>query len=123
MKKILLAVSFAMFAFSFSEAKKLYVEMEYHKNTIKLDDGSNKKAQTIKDGQGKDLKFASLIGALNYMSLQGWELLETTSVTEGYGYVIQDVGNSSTKTKVYYIFCKDVSDAELEEIVNNSYKM
>lgn len=48
--------------------------MEFHKNSIKLDDGTNKKRQPIKDEDGKDLKFISLIGALNYMSLQGREL-------------------------------------------------
>ena len=107
-----------LMAASIFEAKKLFVEMEYHKNCIKLDDGSNKKRKPIKDVSGKDLKFTSLIGAINYMSLQGWELVETKSVTKGAGYN----GVSSTDTKVYYIFCKEVSDEELEAIVANSYK-
>ncbi len=96
--------------------------MEFHKNSIKLDDGTNKKPQPIKDENGKDLKFTSLIGALNYMSLQGWELLETKSVTKGSGFVGAHGGASSTDTKVYYIFCKEVSDEDLQEAVNNSYK-
>lgn len=99
-------------------AKKLFVEMEFHKNSIKLDDGSNKKRQPIKGADGKDLKFTSLIGALNYMSIQGWELVDTKSVTQGGTYG----GYGSTDTKVYYIFSKDVPDEELEQIVNNSYK-
>lgn len=121
-KQFILLLILSFFACSNIQAKKLFVEMEFHKNTIKLDDGSNKKRQTIKDKDGKDLKFTSLIGALNYMSLQGWELVDTKSVTSGSGYVGAYGGSSSTNTKVYYIFSKDVSDEELEQIVNNSYK-
>ena len=122
MKKFLfLSIIFGLLSFS-GHAKRLFVEMEYHKNSIKLDDGSNKKAQTIKGENGKDLKFISLIGALNYMSLQGWELVDTKSVTSGGGYVGAYGGASSTSTTVYYIFSKDVSDEELTQIVDNSYK-
>lgn len=96
--------------------------MEFHKKSIKLDDGSNKKRQTLKDKDGQDLKFTSLIGALNYMSLQGWELEDIKSVTSGSGYVGVYGGVSSTSTKVYYIFSKEVSNEELEQVVNNSYK-
>ena len=56
------------------------------------------------------------------MSLQGWELVDTKSVTSGSGYVGAYGGGSETKTKVYYIFSKDISDEELEQIVNDSYK-
>lgn len=96
--------------------------MEFHKNSIILDDGSNKKRQALKGKDGKDLKFTSLIGALNYMSLQGWDLVDIKSVTSGSGYVGNYGGASSTSTKVYYIFSKNVSDEELERFVNNSYK-
>lgn len=115
-----LFIVFALFFLTMQPvgAKKLYVEMEYKKNSIRLDDGSNKKFQNVKGADGKDLKFISLIGALNYMSLQGWELVETKSVTKGGGYG----GISSTDTQIYYIFCKEVSDEELEKAVNNSYK-
>lgn len=122
MKKLLLLFLVMFFACSTIQAKKLFVEMEFHKNSIKLDDGSNKKRQAIKGDDGKDLKFTSLIGALNYMSLQGWELVDTKSVTSGSGYVGAYGGASSTSTKVYYIFSKDVTDEELEHIVNDSYK-
>lgn len=118
MKKTLILLMFAFLACSNIQAKKLFVEMEFHKNTIKIDDGSNKKRQPIKGIDGKDLKFTSLIGALNYMSLQGWELVDTKSVTQGGTYG----GYGATDTKVYYIFSKDVSDEELEQVVNNSYK-
>lgn len=118
MKKILLILILSFLTCSNIQAKKLFVEMEFHKNSIKLDDGSNKKRQPIKGKDGKDLKFTSLIGALNYMSLQGWELIDTKSVTQG-GTV---GGYGSTDTKVYYIFSKDVTDEELESIVKNSYK-
>lgn len=122
MKKIFLLSLLSILSFQFVPAKKLYVEMEFHKNSIKLDYGKSKKRHPIKDENGKALKFRSLIGALNYMSLQGWELLETKSVTKGSGYVGAYGGESSTDTKVYYIFCMDVTDEELEEAVNDSYK-
>ena len=118
MRKLIFTILATLFCFNFMQAKKVFVEMEYNKNSIKLDDGSNKKAQTLKDENGNDLKFISLIGALNYMSLQGWELLETKSVTSGEGFG----GISETKTKVYYIFFKEVSDEELQDIVSKSYK-
>lgn len=113
MKKLALFLILSFLACTNLQAKKLFVDMEFHKNTIKLDDGSNKKRQPIKDKDGKDLKFTSLIGALNYMSLQGWELVDTKSMTHGDGDI---------KTDVYYIFCKEVSDEELERIVKDSYK-
>ena len=115
MKRIILFILVSFMACSITQAKKLFVEMEFHKNCIKLDDGSNKKPQPLKDENGKDLKFTSLIGALNYMSLQGRELLDTKSVTSGGGYIGAYGGASSTETKVYYIFCKEVTDEELHE--------
>lgn len=114
MKKFVFVLLAIIFAYSNIQAKKLFVEMEFHKNSIKLDDGTDKECQAIKGEDGKDLKFTSLIGALNYMSLQGWELVDTKSVISGNGGL--------TDTKVYYIFSKDISDEELEEVVNNSYK-
>lgn len=96
--------------------------MVFYKNCIKLDDGSNKKPQTLKDDAGKEIKCVSLIGALNYMSLLGWDLVDTKSVTEGAGYVGTYGGASSTETKVFYIFSKEVSDEELQEAVERGYK-
>ena len=122
MKTLLVLFSLFLLTSQIVNAKKLYVEMECKKNSIRLDDGSNKKPQIIKGNDGKDLKFNSLIGALNYMSLQGWELVETKSVTKGGGYVGAYGGASSTSTTVYYIFSREVSDGELEAIVDNSYK-
>ena len=121
MKKLLLLI-LIFFAYCRIEAKKIFVEMEFHKNCIKLDDGTNKKPQTLKDETGKELKFTSLIGALNYMSLQGWDLVDTKSVVSGAGYVGTYGGASATNTKIYYIFSKEVSDNELQSAVEESYK-
>ena len=55
MKKILLILILSFLTCSNIQAKKLFVEMEFHKNSIKLDDGSNKKRQPIKGEDGKDL--------------------------------------------------------------------
>lgn len=122
MKTIAIALLLSLFACNNTQAKKLFVEMEFHKNCIKLDDGTNKKRQTLKDENGNDIKFTSLIGALNYMSLQGWDLVDTKSVTSGSGYVGTYGGASSTSTKVYYIFSREVSEEELKNAVEDSYK-
>ena len=122
MKKLIFTILVTLFCLNFMQAKKVFVEMEYKKNSIKLDDGSSKKAQTLKDENGNDLKFISLIGALNYMSLQGWELIDTKSVTSGAGCVGPYGGSSLTSTEVYYIFFKEVTDKQLQEIVSRSYK-
>ena len=118
MKKLFL-LCLILWLSSFSlQGKKLFIEMEFYKNCIKLDDGSNKKPQPIKGEDGKDLKFKSIIGALNYMSMQGWELVDTKSVVSG----MYLGGHGGTETKVYYLFSKDVPDAELKQIVDNCYK-
>lgn len=104
-----------------SSAKKIFVEIEFHKNSILINDGTSKKGQAIQDENGVVLKFKSLIGALNYMSLQGWELLDIKTVTKGSGYVGKYGGGSSTSTDLYYLFCREVPDAELENTVINSY--
>ncbi len=122
MRKVLVLLGALLLTTQLVCAKKLYVEMEYKKNSIKLDNGTNRKPQTVKGTDGKDLKFNSLIGALNYMSLQGWELVDTKSITSGGGFVGAYGGASSISTTVYYIFCKDVLDEELEEAVANSYR-
>lgn len=122
MKKVLVLLGVLLLTTQLMCAKKMYVEMEYKKNSIKLDNGTDRKPQTVKGTDGKDLKFNSLIGALNYMSLQGWELVDTKSVTKGSGFVNTYGGGSSTSTTVYYIFCREVLDDELEEVVANSYR-
>ena len=122
MRKVFVSLGVLLLIAQLTCAKKLYVEMEYKKNSIKFDDGTDRKPQTVKGTDGKDLKFNSLIGALNYMSLQGWELVDTKSVTTGCGFVGAYGGASSTSTTVYYIFCKEVPDEELEETVANSYR-
>lgn len=49
MTKLLLSLIISLIACPAINAKRLFVEMEYHKNSIKLDDGSTKKRQPIKD--------------------------------------------------------------------------
>lgn len=96
--------------------------MRFHNNCIDIDDGTSKKWQTIKNEEGKNLKFISLTGALNYMSLQGWELVDIKTVTKGEGVIDAYGGRAYTGTNVYYLFNREVSDDELSEAVNKSYK-
>lgn len=118
MRKVLIVLGVLFLTAQLVCAKKQFVEMEYEGNSIKIDDGTSKKQRTVKNSKGKDLKFKSLIGALNYMSLQGWELVDTKSVTSGGQYG----GYGSTNTVISYIFSKDVSDETLEQVVGKSYK-
>ena len=121
MKKLLLLALFAAGCFNQVEAKKQFVEMEFYKNTIQIDNGASQRRHTLTDADGKALKFKSLAAALNYMSLQGWELVDTKSVTVGSGQSTQERGYSSMGTTVYYLFSKDVADEELAEAVRNGY--
>lgn len=110
-------------AFQIMPAKRVFVEMEYNKNSIKIDYGTDKKVEKLKGDDGKDLKFISLIGALNYMSLLGWELIgATSSSSSSVGIIVGGVVASSSDAKTYFIFSKEVPDEELQEIVDNSYK-
>lgn len=54
------------------------------------------------DEAGKDIKFASMIDALNYMSEQGWEYVDSMFFTKGSGNVI------------HYLLKKEVPVAELK---------
>lgn len=62
----------------------------------------NRLYQPLTGEDGKDLKFNSLVGVLNYMSLQSWEFVDTKSVTVGAG--------GSTDAEVFYILFKEVPD-------------
>ena len=121
MKKLLLIALLAAGCFNQVEAKKQFVEMEFYKNTIQIDNGASERRHTLSDADGKALKFKSLAAALNYMSLQGWELVDTKSVTVGSGQSNKERGYSSMGTTVYYLFSKDVADEELAEAVRNGY--
>jgi hypothetical protein len=122
MKRIIILLSVIILACGFASAKKIFVEMRFHNNCIDIDDGTSKKWQTIKNEEGKNLKFISLTGALNYMSLQGWELVDIKTVTKGEGVIDAYGGRAYTGTNVYYLFSREVSDDELSEAVNKSYK-
>lgn len=121
MKKLLLIALLAAGCLNQVEAKKQFVEMEFYKNTIQIDNGASERRHTLTDADGKALKFKSLVAALNYMSLQGWELVDTKSVTVGSGQSNKERGYSSMGTTVYYLFSKDVADEELAEAVRNGY--
>ncbi len=38
---------------------------------------------SLKDSPAKDMKFSSMIDALNYMSREGWEIFQAYATTEG----------------------------------------
>lgn len=118
MKNFILFILVLAFAAVPTQAKKIFVKMEFSSNKIYLDDGSSRKAQALKGDGGKELKFLSLAGALNYMSLQGWELVTTVNTTSG----TANFGPGTIFTTVSYIFSKEIPDDELQKVVEKSYK-
>jgi len=104
-------------------AKKIFVEMEYDNHRIKLNDGLSDKFHKVKNEDGKDIKFNSIIGALNYMSLQGWELIGNRDENgTGTSFHYGTVSTMLSDSKCYYIFCKDVSDEEIKSIVERGFR-
>lgn len=118
MKKLIILLLFFCLAASGVSAKKIFVEMGYKNNVITLDDGQNKDPQPVKDENGKKVKFKTLVAALNYMSSQGWELVESVSKRSIGNTYIPDLEYN----RVYYLFSKEVPDEELDNAVNNGYK-
>lgn len=125
MKKIALIIFLVSNIICYSET--VYIGMTFEGNSIKVDYGTSKKAETIKDDNGKDLKFYSLIGALNYMSSKGWKLIGSNSsnvstTTHGSVVGIYSYSSSSSNSKETYILCREKSAEDLEKVVENSFK-
>lgn len=61
--------------------------------------------ESLYDNDGKQIKFNTVMSAVNYMAKRGWKLDKTYYVTEGVG-----------KTVLHYVLVKNVkSDNEIRE--------
>lgn len=57
----------------------VYAQIEYIPSIrpgVKIQAGSSKIFEKIVDKEGNEIKFVTLINALNYFSMQGWELVQ-----------------------------------------------
>ncbi|MBO7194333.1 MAG: hypothetical protein J6V47_08625 [Bacteroidaceae bacterium] len=84
--------------------------------SIHLDNG--KKIKTLKDKDGKNMKFATPAAVLMYLASEGWELYVNGTTTSG---VIVN-GSGSNSTSNYWIVRKSCTKAELEQAVKEGVK-
>ena len=117
MKKIfaILLVSFLMFTFSSvasaeEPTQRVYAELlgtgtnflNLNKNVkVSVDLGqfqSATKAYTLLDENGKDIKFNSMVAAMNYMGERGWKFVQAYVVTV------------SNQNVLHWLLYKDITD-------------
>lgn len=126
MKKILVIMLVAIVAFGFSttvsaeeQIQRVYAELlgtgtnflNLNKNVkVSVDLGqfqSATKAYTLLDDNGKDIKFNSMVAAMNYMGERGWKFIQAYVVTV------------SNQNVLHWLLYKDVTDpAQLKEGLN-----
>lgn len=126
MKKIfaILLVSVMMFTFSSvasaeEPTQRVYAELlgtgtnflNLNKNVkVSVDLGqfqSATKAYTLLDENGKDIKFSSMVAAMNYMGERGWKFVQAYVVTV------------SNQNVLHWLLYKDVTDpAQIKEGLN-----
>lgn len=126
MRKILLAVFMSVMMLSISTTasaeettKRVYAELlgtgtnflNLNKNVkVSVDLGqfqSATKAYTLLDENGKDIKFNSMVAAMNYMGERGWKFIQAYVVTV------------SNQNVLHWLLYKDVTDpAQIKEGLN-----
>ncbi len=126
MKKILLALFMSVLMFSVSTTvsaeeptQRVYAELlgtgtnflNLNKNVkVSVDLGqfqSATKAYTLLDENGKDIKFNSMVAAMNYMGERGWKFIQAYVVTV------------SNQNVLHWLLYKDVTDpAQIKEGLN-----
>lgn len=119
MKKILLALFMSVLMFSVSATvsaeeptQRVYAELlgtgtnflNLNKNVkVSVDMGqfqSATKAYTLLDENGKDIKFNSMVAAMNYMSERGWKFIQAYEVTV------------SNQNVLHWLLYKDITDPD-----------
>ena len=125
MKKFLLSILFMFLMVSVYAQQEQQHQQSYrygiawvvwHKKAyvIKMDDGVTN--QVLQNESGKDLRFKSRAGALNYLVSLGWEFDKVETIPNSIS-ATRDI-----RTKSYWIFRKPCTKEELNEIVRNNMK-
>lgn len=108
------------------EYYRLFASFIFENDKIKMNYGGNEGKVTLKDNNGKDLKFYSLIGAINYLSLQGWDFGgEAPSLSAGSSIGIVTAPNIVTNFQTSngeFMISRWVTKKEIEKSVTNSIK-
>lgn len=85
--------------FGLNKNVNVTVDMGQYQSTVK--------AYTLQDENGKDIKFNSMVAAMNYMGQRGWKLVQTYVVT------------TNKQQVCHWLLYKDVNDAsEIMEGLN-----
>ncbi len=85
-------------------SSKVKVSIDFGQSTSWL--GSMSESRLV-DKNGKEIKFNSMIDAMNYMSQFGWRFAQAYVVPSGSGGKSSDISVGGT---VYWVLCKDVDD-------------
>lgn len=117
MKKTILLLTACLLLALPMRARKVYMSMVWGDNSFRynataaVDDGTESPWFHLRDDNGDKIEFKTQISAVNYVSAHGWDLFQVIVLPE----YLQVDKNFQNVTK--YIFVKDVSDEELEKIV------
>lgn len=81
------------------------------KVTVSIDFGQAQsffnRDQTLKDANGKAIKFNSMVDALNYMGSQGWEFIQAFTIGEKGSFTY------------HFLMKKEVSKDDLDKIISD----
>lgn len=116
MKKLLFLLIFLPIL-AFGQSSKNYVYCELvgtqgvfsSKVTVSIDFGQATgffSDKTLKDQNGKTIKFNSMVDALNYMGGQGWEFVQAFTIGEKGSFVY------------HYLMKKEVTKEDLDKILS-----
>lgn len=119
---LLLLIPIVCLAQNMGETKRIYAAFTYSGDKVKVNYGTEKKFRTLKNENGKELKFYSLPGAINYLSSIGWEIVGNSTKVEGAvgGFGGNTWGATSSETT--FILCKEVSIEEANELLGKVIK-
>lgn len=101
---------------------RIYAAFVYSGDKVKINYGTEKKYQPLKDEAGRELSFFSFPGALNYLSSQGWRLEGNFTEVSGSsgGFKGNNWGRTSSETT--YIISKEVPQAEAKALFEQVVK-
>lgn len=101
---------------------RIYAAFVYSGDKLKINYGTEKKYQPLKNEAGEELRFFSFPGALNYLSSQGWRLEGNITEVSGSsgGFKGNNWGETSSETT--YIISKEVPADEAQALFEQVVK-
>ena len=124
MKRVVLlfVALWALALCSMAQTCRIYAAFVYSEDKVKINYGTEKKYEPLKDEAGRELRFFSFPGALNYLSSQGWRLEGNFTEVSGSsgGFKGNNWGRTSSETT--YIISKEVSEEEAKALFEQVVK-